>query len=122
MERVNPSHLNKDELCQQAPQSAEIKLNKYLIGIKRGIDHIHSLGLVHNDINPNNIMITRDDNAVIIDLDSCLSAGLPLGLTKRTFQWHDPNVQVSHSRNDDWAFREICTWLVGAGKISTSQE
>ena len=122
MERVNPGHLNKDELSQKAPQSTRNKLNHYLMGIKQGIDHMHSLGLVHNDITPTNFMITPDDIPVIIDFDSCLPEGLQLGLTKRTFQWHDPSAQFSCASNDDWAFKEICTWLVDDREISAYQE
>jgi serine/threonine protein kinase len=113
MDKMNPSHLNKAELLQEAPQDTEIILNNYLVGIKRGIDHIHSLGLVHNDINPNNIMIAQADN---LGFDSCLREGLPLGFTKRTFEWHDPNAQFSHPSNDSWAFKEVRTWLIGTGE------
>ena len=35
------------------------EMEGWLSGIKQGIDHIHSLGLVHNDINPRNIMFAR---------------------------------------------------------------
>lgn len=31
-----------------------------LEGIENGIRHLHSLGPVHNDINPSNIMLDKD--------------------------------------------------------------
>lgn len=48
--------------------------------VKAGIDHLHALKLVHNDIHPDNVMFTdRDsDAAVIIDFDSCAVKGKPL--------------------------------------------
>lgn len=101
MERVNPGHLNDDELFQEAPRITEDCASHYLAGIKSAIDHMHSLVLVHNYINPNNIMITQDDRIVIIDHDSCLPNGALLGQTKRIFQWHDPSVQFSQFSNDE---------------------
>ncbi|KAG6055413.1 hypothetical protein E4U32_006313, partial [Claviceps aff. humidiphila group G2b] len=38
-------------------------------GIERGIRHLHSLGIVHNDINPKTIMLDKLDRPVIICLD-----------------------------------------------------
>ncbi|KAK0492913.1 kinase-like domain-containing protein, partial [Armillaria luteobubalina] len=43
--------------------------------IKEGIDHLHGLGLVHNNINPSNIMLDTDSTLVIIDFDSCRKPG-----------------------------------------------
>ncbi|KAI9700088.1 MAG: hypothetical protein M1836_002622 [Candelina mexicana] len=53
-------------------------LIKCLDGIKCGIQHIHSLGLIHNDINPSNVMMNADGVPVIIDFDSCKAEGLRL--------------------------------------------
>lgn len=48
--------------------------------IKEGIDHLHALGLVHNDINSDNIMVLDGEGSapVIIDFDSCAVQGHPL--------------------------------------------
>jgi len=40
------------------------------IGIKSGIEHLHSRGFSRNDVNPYNIMFKLDGTAVIIDFDS----------------------------------------------------
>jgi Protein kinase domain len=45
------------------------------IDIRRGIEHLHCLGITHNDINPYNIMFKPDGTAVIIDFDSCAHVG-----------------------------------------------
>ncbi|CAA7260725.1 unnamed protein product [Cyclocybe aegerita] len=50
-----------------------------LQGIQAGLDHIHSFGLVHNDINPSNIMLDEAGKAVIIDFDSCRALDTPAG-------------------------------------------
>lgn len=48
-----------------------IDVEKCLSGMADGIAHLHSLGLVHNDINPGNIMLRDGFTPVIIDFDSC---------------------------------------------------
>lgn len=51
-----------------------------LQGIESGIKHMHTLGLIHNDINPSTVMRDGRDNPVIIDFDSCQREGAQLGL------------------------------------------
>ncbi|KAF8524440.1 kinase-like domain-containing protein, partial [Gautieria morchelliformis] len=46
-----------------------------LRGIVEGVKFIHSLGLVHNDLNPRNIMLDESNNPIIIDFDSCKLVG-----------------------------------------------
>jgi len=43
--------------------------------IKARLDFLHCIGLVHNDINPYNIMLDDGGRAVIIDFDSCVPFG-----------------------------------------------
>lgn len=81
-----------------------------------GIKHLHSIGLVHNDLNPANIMFDQDDMLVLIDFDSCRYIGEPLRSTgtKRTHHWHDPSVDSSMEKNDLDAFKDLQTWLTGS--------
>jgi serine/threonine protein kinase len=48
--------------------------------VRAGIDHLHTLNLIHNDIHPGNIMVANQeaDTFVIIDFDSCAIKGHPL--------------------------------------------
>ncbi|KAG5931171.1 hypothetical protein E4U60_006392 [Claviceps pazoutovae] len=66
-------------------------LNKdlFLDGIERGIRHLHSLGIVHNDIHPDNVMLDEMDGPVIIDFDSWGKEGQELGpgMKKGTSEW-----------------------------------
>jgi len=50
-----------------------------LRGIQEGIQHLHSLGLIHCDINPANIVMDEGDTPVIVDFDSCRRKGEELG-------------------------------------------
>ncbi|KIJ41824.1 hypothetical protein M422DRAFT_171794 [Sphaerobolus stellatus SS14] len=63
--------------------------------IEAGLKHIHALGIVHDDINPSNIMLDEDGRAVIIDFNTAgepgptESRGTPgwaKGRTRRTFE------------------------------------
>lgn len=80
--------------------------------IKRGIQHLHSLGIVHNDINPSNVMLTMDDTAVIIDFNSCCKEGEE-GHMGSTFQWTDGsyNNNCAEFENDMCGLRKINEWL-----------
>ena len=53
----------------------------------------HSLGFVHNNLNPGNVIITEGDTVVIIDFDSCVKLGELVaaanvrGLMVGVFRW-----------------------------------
>jgi serine/threonine protein kinase len=117
-EKVNPEHLNKLHFVSNGrPLVDQASMRQALAGIREGIRHLHSLGLVHNDITPANIMLKEDDTWVIIDFDSCRTVGEALrsesGGTKRTYGWHDPEVATAVEKNDLDALAELETWLFG---------
>ncbi|KAG6151878.1 hypothetical protein E4U37_004451 [Claviceps purpurea] len=60
----------KMTLNERMKASIPFDKDRYLEGIERGIRHLHSLGIVHNDLKPNNIMLDELDRPVIIDFDS----------------------------------------------------
>jgi hypothetical protein len=78
-----------------------------LLGIKCGIVHLHKLGLIHNDINPQNIMMTADDNPVIIDFDSCRENGTMLGVKGGTEGWKRDVVDIAEPENDFYGLARI---------------
>ncbi|KAG7146236.1 LIM domain kinase 1 like protein [Verticillium longisporum] len=55
--------------------------------IEEGLRHLHSLGLIHNDLNPSNIMVDDNDGVVITDFDSCEHEGMELGPKTCTPGW-----------------------------------
>ncbi|KAF2972650.1 hypothetical protein GQX73_g939 [Xylaria multiplex] len=112
---VNPGHLNKSMFIRISDRTVTQELaDRYLPGVEAGIRHLHSLGLVHNDLNPNNIMIAADDRPVIIDFDSCRAIGANLDKVKRTHEWYSPDVHVSVETNDLDALAEIRAWLTSS--------
>jgi serine/threonine protein kinase len=78
-----------------------------LLGIKCGIAHLHKLGLIHNDINPQNVMMTSDDNPVIIDFDSCRENGTVLGVKGGTEGWRRDFVDIAEPENDFYGLTRI---------------
>lgn len=87
-----------------------------LDGILEGIQHLHSLGLVHNDINPSNVMFDEDVTPVVNDFDSCRRIGEPLLGTgaARTHEWHDEDAETALVKNDLDALQQLKAWLVGS--------
>jgi serine/threonine protein kinase len=110
--KVNPQSLTKSEFLQNR-QVSEHDAARYLEGVEAGIKHLHSLGYVHNDVSPMNIMISDNDDAVIVDFDSCVEIGAPLQGIKRTSGWHDAECQTAEKSNDFAALEELRVWLLG---------
>lgn len=65
-----------------APGSDELDKASFADGVGSAIEHLHSLGLAHNDLNPNDIMVRRGEDGgiqpVLIDFGSCQPYGEPL--------------------------------------------
>ncbi|OKO93427.1 hypothetical protein PENSUB_12490 [Penicillium subrubescens] len=80
------------------------------------IKHLHSLGIVHNDINPANILLDEDGTLILNDFDRCryIEESLHNTATKRTHHWHDSSVDISLAKNDLDAFKELTIWLNGS--------
>ncbi|PGH02260.1 hypothetical protein AJ80_08885 [Polytolypa hystricis UAMH7299] len=64
LERVNPKFFGKHSPPSNGLVSSE-DLRPWLDGVEHGIQHLHKLGLIHNDLNPSNIMFDSDDHPVI---------------------------------------------------------
>lgn len=120
MQAVNPRGFMKRQLAATRQHGLGHGLGlgesygHMLDGIESGLKHIHSLGLVHNDVNPSNIMRDGDgDDWVLIDFGSCRRVGESLHHVGRTYEWYDEAVEESLPTNDLDALREIRTWLEG---------
>lgn len=72
---------------------------------------MHALGLIHNDLNPSNIMM-NGDSPVIIDFDSCKREGEKLGLKLGTFGWAMEGVDYATPQNDYFGLSKIREALV----------
>ncbi|KAI1194731.1 kinase-like domain-containing protein [Nemania serpens] len=75
-------------------------------GIEAGVRHMHDLGLVHNDLNPGNIMMDGD-NPVIIDFDSCKPEGERLGMKGGTYGYSLDEEEYSKRSNDLYSLSKM---------------
>ena len=84
-----------------------LNLRPSLEGVKNGLDHLHDLGLNHNDVNPANIMLDDEDVPVIIDFDSCQREG-DLSFGTGTWGWTDGSMTgISERKNDDFGLMQL---------------
>jgi serine/threonine protein kinase len=94
----------------------DFDVNKFMSRITSAVDHLHLLGLAHNDLYPMNIMISNDDTPVIIDFGSCQPFGKRL-ITAGTPGWIDEHFTTSAQVHDEVALRKIQTWLEAQRRI-----
>ncbi|KAK5996740.1 MAP kinase kinase kinase win1 [Cladobotryum mycophilum] len=83
---------------------------KFATALESAVEHLHGLGLAHNDINPNNIMVNGDNLLVLIDFGSCQPFGKLL-LTMATEGWYEEDFFTSEKEHDMFAMRKMWTWL-----------
>jgi serine/threonine protein kinase len=116
LEAVNPRHLSKAAFRSTARELVKENMKSGLEEILNAIKHLHSLGLVYNDITPANIMLDDDGTLILIDFDSCRYIGESLRetKTKRTIYWHDASIDTSLKKNDLDAFKDLQIWLSGS--------
>lgn len=97
-----------DQMAHKNGQFDPISLMK---GIEAGVRHLHKLGLVHNDLNPSNIMIDAENGPRIIDFDSCQKVGQPLGYKCGTPGWFDGNAKFALPENDHYGLTKLRDYL-----------
>jgi len=91
-------------LSQVLKDGTPFNRERCFCGIEAGVNHLHSLGIIHNDINPTNVMMVGSGDEmepVIIDFDSCRPEGKELGPKGGTVGWSLENAEIS-SRNNDF--------------------
>ncbi|KAI9800500.1 MAG: hypothetical protein M1825_004048 [Sarcosagium campestre] len=88
--------------------------------IQSAVDHLHSLGLAHNDLTPHNIMVDKNDSPILIDFGSCGPFGATL-ITAGTPGWIDEDYAESGARFDRLALTKIRAWLESGGSVGGSQ-
>lgn len=105
-------------LSQRVHDTHAFSKKSCLKSIRRGIDHLHTLGIIHCDINPSNILSNGDD-FVIGDFDSCAREGEKLGLKAGTIGWTRDNFQFARRENDLYGLGKIQGFLDSSSKNCT---
>ena len=80
--------------------------------IRKGINHLHSLGLVHDDLGPWNVMVDEQGRAIIVDFDAAGNPGEP---SRRSKPEHPDFRAFSNDEKkfgilQKWVRREIEKW------------
>lgn len=84
--------------------------NAIMVQITSAVDHIHGLGLAHNDLSPYNIMLSEDKFPYLIDFGSCRPIGARL-LQAGTAGFVEEYSNVSAFKKDKFALDKIKEWL-----------
>ena len=90
-----------DKTLTQYAETAEFQeldRDRFAEAIYSAVDHLHSLGLAHNDINPHNIMV-KDGALVLIDFGSCRPFGKRLE-SLGTEGWYEELFSTSEKKHD----------------------
>jgi serine/threonine protein kinase len=89
-----------------------IDVDSFMAQVESALEHLHMLGLAHNDLNPMNIMIDdRNETPYLIDFGSCRPFGCKL-ITAGTPGWIDEEYSTSARVNDETALKKLRTWLI----------
>lgn len=116
-------------ILQRYPMTMEVRLGKAgdklnvekcFADIEAGVTHLHYLGLAHNDLKPENIMIDEHDNPIIIDFGSCKPFNHFLTTTGSP-GWvadDDEEYYLSKKEHDEFALIKLQQWLNHKGRLS----
>ncbi|KKP03944.1 hypothetical protein THAR02_03926 [Trichoderma harzianum] len=75
--------------------------NRIMSGLRAAVDHLHSIGLAHNDINPANIMLGEEGEPKLIDFGSCQPVGHHL-MSCGTPGWYKDAFYLSNTAHNDY--------------------
>ncbi|KAK4666549.1 hypothetical protein QC763_301195 [Podospora pseudopauciseta] len=90
----------------------EIEVESFVRGLESVVSRLHQLGLAHNSIRAENIVVGRGEGgegvrAVLVEFSKCL----PFGKKFRTS--YDGELKVSSKENDRRAVKDFRSWLEG---------
>ncbi len=111
-DRITGLVLEKHQLTllDHVKQGHGLDEESFMRGLESAVAHLHSLGLAHNDINPENIMVGADKRPVLIDFVSCRPFGKRL-LSGGTVGWVDDMDIWSAQRHDLSALEKLRQWF-----------
>lgn len=109
--RVNPGYANKILFDAEIRPLKDLTL--FLQGIKDGVEHLHSQGVAHNNLNPLTVGFRADDTPIVIDLKMCQRFNTPMHPDRqnRWRGWADETNTVSLATNDTDVIEELERWL-----------
>ncbi|KAF8858152.1 hypothetical protein BDZ45DRAFT_674123 [Acephala macrosclerotiorum] len=91
------------------PDFQQLDKVKFIEALESAVDYLHSLGLAHNDINPDNIMV-KDRKPVLIDFGSSQPFGKRLQ-SLGTKGWYEELFFTSERKHDTYSLSKLREWL-----------
>jgi len=91
------------------PDFQQLDKVRFIEALESAVDYLHSLGLAHNDINPDNIMV-KDRKPVLIDFGSSQPFGKRLQ-SLGTEGWYEEIFFTSEKKHDTYALNKLREWL-----------
>lgn len=106
--------LHGKTLYEAVVQHDLLDLPAIINDVRQGLLHIHSLGIVHGDIKPANIVLAADKRAVIIDFDTSLPIGAPRAADDKwgCEPWYWTDTSHAEEKDDIRALNVLAQWLV----------
>ncbi|ORY58484.1 kinase-like domain-containing protein [Pseudomassariella vexata] len=86
----------------------------FMEALGSAVNHLHSLGWAHNDLNPTNIMVNANGMPVLIDFGSAMPVGEKLGTSRGNEKWIEGSMadyDTSETSHDAFALEKIREWL-----------
>lgn len=87
-----------------------IDKDRIMSGLRSAVQHLHSLRLAHNDINPKNIMLGEGGEPKLIDFGSCQPIGQRL-MSCGTPGWCRDDFYTSEIEHDEYGLELLGPWL-----------
>ncbi|KAF2750171.1 hypothetical protein M011DRAFT_397249 [Sporormia fimetaria CBS 119925] len=82
--------------------------------IRSAVGHLHGLGYAHNDINPTNLALDKDNEVVVLDLGSCRKIGetmVSAGTNGWSIDFDEEGWDVSSAKHDERGISRVEAWL-----------
>ncbi|KAJ5609800.1 hypothetical protein N7528_010367 [Penicillium herquei] len=86
----------------------------FMTGLESVIQHLHRLGWAHNDLTPANVLVSEDNQPILIDFEGCQKFGERLTYIRGTEDWIEGKIEdytTSEAFHDIFALGEIRDWL-----------
>ena len=96
------------ELYARTEAFSQLDKEKFMAALESAVSHVHSLGLAHNDINPQNIMV-KDGMPVLIDFGSCAPYGTRLQ-SLGSPGWFEKPFFTSEKDHDSYPLKKLRGW------------
>ncbi|CAG8892464.1 unnamed protein product [Penicillium egyptiacum] len=95
-------------------QVGTIEKRSFIAALEFSLRHLHARGLAHNDLTPNNILVSKEGMPVLIDFGGCQPIGTYLKHIRGTHGWIDGAIKdhnTSKEEHDVSALAKISAWL-----------